>query len=312
MNSSNASPSNVSNQDPSAEKIITRFAPSPTGLLHLGHAYSALFAGRLATAAEGQFILRIEDIDPGRCRPEFEDAIIEDMAWLGLEWTQPVWRQSERMNDYGSAIEALKGMGLLYPCFCTRKDIAAEISQSGAAPHLTHDGPDGPIYPGICKSLDGSTRASRIKDGEPHALRLDMDAAVSRSGPLTWRDRSRGEQTAAPEIFGDVVLARKDVATSYHLAVTIDDASQGITLVTRGTDLFAATHIHRLLQALLDLDVPEWHHTPLLSNSEGERLAKRDRTFTLRAMRDAGTDPEEIWAMAIRQIARGAASANEF
>ena len=299
-----------------AGPLVTRFAPSPTGLLHLGHAYSALFAGRLAASAGGTFILRIEDIDPGRCRPEFEDAIIEDMAWLGLEWAQPVWRQSERMAEYAEALETLAGMDLLYPCFCTRKDIAAEIAQSAAAPHLAHDGPGlvdgGPVYPGICKSLDADTRAARIADGEPHALRLDMDAAIARAGALAWHDRSRGEQTAEPEIFGDVVLARKDVATSYHLAVTVDDAAQGVTLVTRGTDLFAATHIHRLLQALLELDVPEWHHTPLLANSEGERLAKRDRAFTLRAMREAGTDPDEIWAMAIRQIARGAASANEF
>lgn len=299
------------NQSP-VETFTTRFAPSPTGLLHLGHAYSALFAARLASAAEGRFILRIEDIDRGRCRPKFEDAIIEDMAWLGLEWAQPVWRQSERMDEYATALGTLDEMGLLYPCFCTRKDIAAEIARSGAAPHLTHDGPDGPIYPGICISLDAETRAARIADGEPHALRLDMTAATARAGALTWHDRSRGEQTATPEIFGDVVLARKDVVTSYHLAVTVDDAAQGVTLVTRGTDLFAATHIHRLLQALLDLDVPEWHHTPLLANSDGERLAKRDKAFTLRAMRDASTDPDEIWAMAIRQIARGAANANEF
>ncbi|MGB0571431.1 MAG: tRNA glutamyl-Q(34) synthetase GluQRS [Alphaproteobacteria bacterium] len=299
------------NQSP-VETFTTRFAPSPTGLLHLGHAYSALFAARLASAAEGRFILRIEDIDQGRCRPKFEDAIIEDMAWLGLEWAQPVWRQSERMDEYATALGTLDEMGLLYPCFCTRKDIAAEIARSGAAPHLTHDGPDGPIYPGICISLDAETRAARIADGEPHALRLNMTAATARAGALTWHDRSRGEQTATPEIFGDVVLARKDVVTSYHLAVTVDDAAQGVTLVTRGTDLFAATHIHRLLQALLDLDVPEWHHTPLLANSDGERLAKRDKAFTLRAMRDASTDPDEIWAMAIRQIARGAANANEF
>jgi len=300
----------MSNQPP-IETLTTRFAPSPTGLLHLGHAYSALFAGRLARAAGGRFILRIEDIDPGRCRPEFEDAIIEDMAWLGLDWTQPVWRQSERMDEYAAALDKLNEMELLYPCFCTRKDIAAEISRSGAAPHLSHDGPDGPVYPGICKSLDAETRAARIADGEPHALRLDMGAAIARAGALAWHDRSRGEQSAEPEIFGDVVLARKDVATSYHLAVTVDDAAQDVTLVTRGTDLFAATHIHRLLQALLGLGVPEWHHTPLLANSDGERLAKRDKAFTLRAMREAGTDPDEIWAMAIRQIARGAANANE-
>ena len=302
----------MSNESSPATSLVTRFAPSPTGLLHLGHAYSALFAGRLAAAAGGTFLLRIEDIDPGRCRPEFEDAIIEDMAWLGLEWAEPVWRQSERMDVYGAALETLDAMGLLYPCFCTRKDIAAEIGRSGAAPHLTHDGPDGPVYPGICKALDGPARAARIADGEAHALRLDMDAAIAHAGPLTWHDRTRGEQDATPEIFGDVVLARKDVATSYHLAVTVDDAAQGVTLVTRGSDLFAATHIHRLLQALLGLDVPEWHHTPLLANSDGARLAKRDKAFTLRAMREAGADPDEIWAMAIRQIARGAANANEF
>lgn len=289
-----------------ASKIATRFAPSPSGLLHLGHAYSALFAYRLADAAEGRFVLRIEDIDPGRCKPEFEDAIIEDLAWLGLEWEQPVLRQSERMDVYTHALETLEQQGLLYPCFCTRSDIAAEIANAGAAPHLTHHGPDGPIYPGICRHLSDSARAERIAAGEPHALRLDMDGAMDISGPLSWHDRTRGEQVARPDLFGDIVLARKDVATSYHLAVTVDDAAQGVTLVTRGDDLLSATHIHRLLQALLDLDVPEWHHTVLLTNNKGSRLAKRDKAFTLRAMREAGTDPEDLWAMSIRQIARQA------
>lgn len=295
-------------QELSGEPLVTRFAPSPTGLLHLGHAYSALFAWRLADAAGGRFLLRIEDIDRGRCRPEFKDAIVEDLAWLGIAWEEPVWRQSERMDAYADALAKLDAMDLLYPCFCTRKDIAAEIERSGAAPHPDEPGPDGPVYPGICRGLDPETRAARIAAGEPHALRLDMAAATARAGALAWHDRTRGEQRATPEVFGDVVLARKDVATSYHLAVTVDDAAQGVTLVTRGTDLFDATHIHRLLQELLGLAVPEWHHTPLLTNNDGVRLAKRDRALTLRAMRDAGTDPADIWAMAIRQIARGAAN----
>lgn len=290
--------------------IATRFAPSPTGLLHLGHAYSALFAYRLAVSGEGRFVVRIEDIDPSRCRPEFEDAILEDLNWLGLEWEEPVLRQSERLPNYAAALEKLDAADLLYPCFCTRSDIANEIKRAGAAPHLNHHGPDGPVYPGICKALDPDERKRRMAEGEPHALRLDMEAAMARTGPLTWHDRTRGEQVARPDLFGDIVLARKEVATSYHLAVTLDDAEQGITLVTRGDDLFAATHIHRLLQALLDLDVPEWHHTVLLANNKGVRLAKRDKAFSLRAMREAGTDPEEIWAMSIRQIARQATATN--
>lgn len=287
-------------------RIATRFAPSPTGLLHLGHAYSALFAYRLAASGEGRFVVRIEDIDPSRCRPEYEDAIFEDLNWLGLEWEEPVLRQSERLPAYAAALEQLDDAGLLYPCFCTRSDIAAEIRRAGTAPHLNHHGPDGPVYPGICKALDSGERARRVSEGEPHALRLDMEAAIARTGPLAWHDRTRGEQLARPDLFGDIVLARKEVTTSYHLAVTLDDAAQEISLVTRGDDLFAATHIHRLLQALLDLDVPEWHHTVLLANNKGVRLAKRDKAFTLRAMREAGTDPEEIWGMSIRQIARQA------
>ena len=293
-----------------SQKIATRFAPSPSGLMHLGHAYSALFAHRLAVSGEGRFVLRIEDIDSGRCKPEFEDAIIEDLAWLGLEWEEPFLRQSERLDVYFYALTRLEEAGLLYPCFCTRSDIAEEIKQAGAAPHLSHYGPDGPLYPGICKHLSALERAQRIADQEPHALRLDMAKAVSAAGTLTWHDRTRGEQTAQPEIFGDIVLARKDVATSYHLAVTIDDAAQGVNLVTRGDDLFAATHIHRLLQALLNLEVPEWHHTVLLMNNKGTRLAKRNKAFTLRAMREAGTDSEDLWAMSIRQIARQSAASD--
>ncbi len=191
-------------QEPSGETLVTRFAPSPTGLLHLGHAYSALFALLLADAADGRFLLGIEDIVRGRCRAEFEDAIVEDLAWLGIAWEEPVWRQSERMDASADALAKLDAMDLLYPCFCTRKDIAAEIERSGAAPHLDEPGPDGPVYPGICRGLAPETRADRIAAGEPHALRLDMAAATARAGALAWHDRTRGEQRATPEVFGDV------------------------------------------------------------------------------------------------------------
>jgi glutamyl-Q tRNA(Asp) synthetase len=281
-------------QGPSQD-IVTRFAPSPTGLLHLGHAHSALVSARLAEAAGGRFLLRLEDIDVGRCRPEFETAILEDLAWLGLSWPAPVWRQSVRMADYRVALDRLEAMGLLYPCFCTRKDIQAEIAASPSAPH----GPDGPLYPGTCRALDPVERADRLTAGAPHALRLDMVAALGRlPGPLLWQDRAAGEQTARPALFGDVVLARKDIPTSYHLAVTVDDAAQGVTLVTRGQDLFAATHVHRLLQALLDLPVPAYHHHGLLTDEAGRRLAKRDNARALRTLREAGVSPAEARAMA--------------
>ncbi|MDK9721208.1 MAG: tRNA glutamyl-Q(34) synthetase GluQRS [Rhodospirillales bacterium] len=273
--------------------IVTRFAPSPTGYLHLGHAYSALFAEAATGKAGGRFLLRIEDIDPVRCRPEFEAAILDDLAWLGLNWEGPVRRQSEHLADYRQALDRLQGMGLLYPCFCSRKDIAG----SGQAPH----GPDGPLYPSTCRGLGAGERADRIGSGQPFALRLDMAAAVRLAGPLAWRDAEAGEQTARPEIFGDVVLARKDVPTSYHLAVTVDDHLQGVTLVTRGRDLFEATHVHRLLQALLGLDVPQWQHHPLLMGPSGQRLAKRDRAESLRALRGRGLGLEEVRSLALSQ-----------
>jgi glutamyl-Q tRNA(Asp) synthetase len=266
----------------------TRFAPSPTGLLHLGHAYSALFAEDQARRDDGRFLLRIEDIDPGRCRAEFIDGIFEDLAWLGLRWETPVRRQSAHLADYQAALDKLSGLGLLYPCFCTRADIA----QAGHAPH----GPDGPVYPGLCRHLSAEAVAARA--GQPFALRLDMARAVALAGPLTWRDLDAGTVTAQPELFGDVVLARKDTPTSYHLAVTVDDALQGVTLVTRGIDLFEATHVHRLLQALLGLPVPVWRHHPLLTDGSGRRLAKRDRAVTLRSLKEAGHSPAEVRAMA--------------
>jgi glutamyl-Q tRNA(Asp) synthetase len=276
---------------------VTRFAPSPTGHLHLGHAYSALFAARAARAAGGRFLLRIEDIDRARCRPEYTDAIFDDLAWLGLAWEQPVRRQSAHFADYRAALARLEARGLLYPCFCTRAEIAAEIAAAGAAPHLA-DGPEGPLYPGTCRRLDAAQRADRIARGDGYALRLDCAKASAEAGPLAWHDRGRGGQRAAPERLGDVVLARKDIPASYHLAVTVDDHLQGVTLVTRGEDLFAATHVHRLLQALLDLAVPEYQHHRLLADAAGKRFAKRDRALTLRALRAAGRTPAEVRALA--------------
>jgi glutamyl-Q tRNA(Asp) synthetase len=272
---------------------VTRFAPSPTGYLHLGHAFSALFAAQ-AAGPDGRFILRIEDIDRSRCRPAFTQAILEDLAWLGLAWEVPVRVQSEHMDDYAVALERLDAMGLIYPCFCTRAAIAREIEAAGGAPQ----GPDGPAYPGTCRSLSGAETAERKAAGLPFALRLRMAEAARRTGPLLWHDDEVGTVTAAPESFGDAVLARKDTPASYHLAVTVDDALQGVTLVTRGRDLFAATHIHRLLQALLGLPTPGYHHHRLLVGDSGERLAKRDKAATLRSLREAGRSPDEVRRMA--------------
>ena len=272
------------------DKLVTRFAPSPTGLLHLGHARSALVGWRAAQDNGGRFLLRIEDIDVGRCREEFVAAIFEDLAWLGLSWEQPVRRQSQHFADYRAALEQLQQRGLIYPCFCTRADIAAAAS----APH----GPEGVIYPGTCRHLSDAERARRIAAGEAYALRLDVGKALALTGPLTWHDDEAGEVGADPLSLGDVVLARKDVPTSYHLSVTVDDHLQGITLVTRGLDLFHATHIHRLLQALLGYATPRYRHHPLIVDSQGRRLAKRDRDMTLRAMREAGFSPAEIRAQA--------------
>lgn len=273
---------------------LTRFAPSPTGLLHLGHAYSALFAYRHAVAQNGRFILRIEDIDRNRFRPEFDQAIVDDLSWLGLTWEEPVRRQSEHLDDYGAALSKLDDQGLIYPCFCTRKDIADEIKGADAAPH----GPDGPLYPGICRGLSPQDIADRQEKGMAFALRLDMKKAIGQAGKLYWTDESQGRQQCRPEIFGDVVLARKDTPTSYHLAVTLDDALQGITLVTRGTDLFEATHVHRLLQFLLNLPCPHYHHHPLLTDENGNRFAKRDKSLTIQSLREAGHGPEDVQAMA--------------
>jgi len=274
--------------------VVTRFAPSPTGLLHLGHAHAALFAWVCARGAGGRFLLRIEDIDRARCRSEFTEAILEDLAWLGLDWDGPVRRQSQHFDDYRGALDRLAAAGLIYPCFCTRAAILAEIAGAGAAPH----GSEGPLYPGTCRALSVDERQTRIAAGETYALRLDVAQAVARAGPLEWEDSEAGRIAADPSSHGDVVLARKDTPASYHLAVTVDDAIQGVTLVTRGRDLFGATHVHRLLQALLDLPTPRYWHHRLLTDASGKRFAKRDRALALRALREAGKTPAEVREMA--------------
>jgi len=276
------------------DKLVTRFAPSPTGLLHLGHARSALEGWRAARDADGHFLLRIEDIDTGRCREEFVAAIFEDLAWLGLNWQTPVRRQSQHFDDYRAALGRLQGMDLVYPCFCTRQDIQREIASAVSAPH----GPDGPLYPGTCRHRPAAEREERISAGQSYALRLDVAAGIARTGALHWHDDHAGIVPADPASLGDVVLARKDTPTSYHLSVTVDDHLQGVTLVTRGVDLFHATHLHRLLQALLGYATPRYRHHKLLTDESGRRLAKRDRAMTLQALRESGLTPAEIRARA--------------
>lgn len=277
-----------------AAMIVTRFAPSPTGHLHLGHVHSALAGWRAARAAGGRFLLRIEDIDPQRCRPAFEAALIEDLAWLGLGWDGPVRRQSGHVDEHAAALARLAAEGFAYPCFCSRKAVEDEIARAGGAPH----GPEGPHYPGTCRRLTATQRAERIAAGAPHAWRLDAAAAAARSGPLSFDDARAGRIAADPSVLGDVVIARRDVPTSYHLAVVVDDAAQGVTLVTRGEDLLPATHVHRLLQAALDLPVPAYAHHGLLRGADGARLSKRDGAMAVRALREAGLSPAAVLAMA--------------
>lgn len=265
-------------------ETVTRFAPSPNGPLHLGHAFAALVAHDLARERGGRFLLRIEDIDGARSRAEFAESAMADLRWLGLDWDGAAIRQSARVADHATAVESLKARGLVYPCRCTRAEIASAAHEKG---------PDGPVYPGTC----------RVHGFEPHgpvAWRLDMARAMAEVGPLTWHDERAGEQVARPDLFGDVVLARKDAPGSYHLAVTLDDAADSVTLVTRGMDLFAATHVHRLLQALLGLPVPTWHHHPLLLGPDGEKLAKRRGSPSLADRRRAGEDGLAL-AHALRQ-----------
>lgn len=259
--------------------LVTRFAPSPNGRLHLGHALSAIVAHDLAKAGGGRFLLRIEDIDGPRSHPDLADEFRRDLAWLGLEWDE-VPAQSARLDSYASAAEALKARRLLYPCTCTRKEIEAAEAIEGS---------DGLIYPGTCKQTPpASARAA--------AWRLDAQRALAETGPLVWEDDLAGPQAVDLSGLGDVVLVRKDLPASYHLAVTLDDAADGVTLVTRGADLFAASHVHRTLQALLGLPVPRWHHHPLLTNAKGEKLAKRRGSPALAERREAGEDGHMIAA----------------
>lgn len=269
--------------------VVTRFAPSPTGELHLGHAYSALTAWRRARDSGGRFLLRIEDIDIRRCKREFETAILDDLRWLGLDWDGEVRRQSEHFADYGMALDRLDAQGLVYPCFCTRADIAAAVS----APH----GPDGPLYPGTCRHRSPDERRALIASGCEFCLRLDGARAAEAAGPYDFVDETEGRVAGNPLLFGDVVIARKDTPTSYHLAVTVDDHLQGVTLVTRGADLLASTHVHGLLQKLLHYETPRYAHHKLLTDASGRRFAKRDRTQTLRALRENGVSPDKVRTM---------------
>ena len=258
--------------------VVTRFAPSPNGALHLGHAFSAMCAHDFARAHGGKFHLRIEDIDGTRSRPEHVNAILADMQWLGLAWDGLAQYQSANIERYQAAFEQLKGMGLLYRCRCSRGDIAA-VLKTVSVPH----GPDGPHYPGSCRGRD-------VADGEPHSWRLDIAKATELVCPLRWTDLEAGEQFADPMLFGDVVLWRRDAPASYHLAATVDDAADGITYVVRGQDLFAYTAIHRLLQALLDLPEPAYWHHALLLDASGDKLAKSKSSAALSALRNAGKD----------------------
>ncbi len=282
---------------------VYRFAPSPNGYLHLGHAFSALVNFELARAAGGRLILRIEDIDAARCRPEYEQAIYQDLAWLGIAWEQPVRRQREHFEDYRAALARLDAEGLLYPSFESRAEIAALVAERERRGRWPRD-PDGaPLYPGTAKMLPRSERMRRVEAGEPYALRLDMAAAIERVGALDWAEGGRGPGgesgivAAAPAAWGDVVLARKDMPTSYHLSVVVDDARQGVSHVVRGQDLFCSTSVHRLLQALLGLPAPIYHHHRLILDADGHKLSKSTRATALRMLRESGLMPADIRRM---------------
>jgi glutamyl-Q tRNA(Asp) synthetase len=279
---------------------VFRFAPSPNGYLHLGHAYSALLNAELARQAGGRLLLRIEDIDPARCRPEFEAAIHEDLGWLGITCQLPVRRQSEHLADYRAALDRLTELGLVYPSFESRAEIARLVVQREETGAWPRD-PDGaPLYPGTAKELSSSERARLIEDGAPYALRLDMAAAIAQAGNLAWDEQGeglageRGRLAAKPQAWGDVILARKETPTSYHLSVVIDDALQGVSEVVRGRDLFHATSVHVLLQRLLGLPQPVYRHHRLVMDDAGHKLSKSTQATGLRELRAAGVTPDEI------------------
>lgn len=290
--------------------IVTRFAPSPTGYLHLGHALAAIIAFETAVSAHGRFLLRIEDLDTLRARAEFETAIYDDLNWLGLSWLLPVLRQSERFSTYRAARDRLYEQELLYPCFCTRSEILSEVARASQAPH----GPEGPLYPGRCKRLSPKQRAKQLASGAPYALRLNSAKAKDHVGSLCFEERGHGpggeHGTVAvdPLLFGDVVVGRKDLPASYHLAVVIDDAYQGVTLVTRGNDLFAATNVQRVLQTLLCLPVPAYAHHRLITDNGGRKLSKRDKPSSLQELRATGVTADEVR----RRVSKGETSSFDF
>lgn len=272
--------------------LVTRFAPSPTGRLHLGHALAAKIARDLARNSGGRFLLRFEDIDHTRVRPEYEAAIESDLRWLGLDWDGPALRQSTRGDAYAAALAGLRRSGVAYPCFCTRREIDEEIARMVGAPH----GPEGALYPGTCRDLSPAARAARLSAGGQPAWRLDTTRAAELAGPLSFTDLRHGRHAVDPGLLGDVVLARKDIGTAYHLAVVVDDAFQAVTHVTRGEDLLASTHVHRLLQALLGLPEPLYLHHELVADERGIRLAKRHDALSLLALREAGATPLELFS----------------
>ncbi len=274
--------------------MITRFAPSPTGHLHLGHAYAAVFAHQLAIENGGKFLLRFEDIDMTRVRPQYYMAMEQDLAWLGTHWDGVPIRQSDRLPAYAEALQKLTALDVLYPCFCTRREIQQELKSMAHAPHVS--GAE-EIYPGTCRGLSQTERADRIGGGAAHCWRLDARAAFELAGPLVFEDKMKGVIDVDPLLLGDVVLARKDIATSYHLSVVTDDDFQGVTDVTRGEDLLPSTHVHRLLQHLLKMTVPVYHHHRLIVDKAGKRLAKRDAALSLATFRQQGKKSEDILAM---------------
>lgn len=270
---------------------VTRFAPSPTGLLHLGHAYAALVARK--EASTGGYLLRFEDIDHTRVRPEYYTAAREDLIWLGLEPDRETAPQLERSRRHQAVLDRLRSLDAVYPCYCTRREVEAEISSMASAPQ----GPEGPLYPGTCRNLAADRIASFEAEGRQPAWRLNAGQVSRITGPLGFCDRRHGRIDVNPELLGDLVLARKDIGTSYHLAVVADDADDGITLVTRGEDLLPATHVHRLLQKLLELPEPDYLHHPLITDEHGRRLAKRDDSRSIRHYREQGLDPGEVLAL---------------
>jgi glutamyl-Q tRNA(Asp) synthetase len=283
--------------------LVTRFAPSPTGELHLGSAYSAWTGWHRARDAGGTFLVRIEDIDIRRCRREYETAILADLKWLGFTWDGEVRRQSEHFDDYGRALDHLDQRGLVYPCFCSRADIEREIAASANAPHAQRHGPDGPLYPGTCRHLSVQERRDRMAAGHEHCMRLDAERAAEHAGPYHFVDEMLGRVEGEPLLMGDFVIARKDTPTSYHLSVTVDDHLQGVTLVTRGVDVLPSTHVHGLLQKLLGYETPQYAHHKLLTDASGRRFAKRDRDMTIRAMRESGMTPQEVVGRALAAAA---------